>query len=119
MILYLAGPMTGYPEYNFPAFDNAAAWLRDQGHLVFNPAENDRANGFDAAGLKGHEAADHGFSLRDALKADLSWICDHADAVALLDGWTASKGAQAEVALAEALGIPYAAWQTYGQMVTA
>jgi hypothetical protein len=98
--------MTGIAHYNFPAFDAAAKQLREAGHTVFNPAENDRENGFDATGLKGHEAADHGFDLRTALKQDLSWICDHAEGIALLYGWEDSKGARAEVALAKALGIP-------------
>jgi len=105
MKLYLAGPMTSIPEYNFPAFDAAAKQLREAGHTVFNPAENDRENGFDATGLLGHEAAEHGFDLRKALKQDLSWICDHAEGIALLYGWEDSKGARAEVALGKALGI--------------
>jgi hypothetical protein len=108
MKLYLAGPMSGLPSYNFPAFDAAAKQLREAGHTVFNPAENDRENGFDATGLQGHEAAEHGFDLREALKQDLSWICDNAEGIALLPGWEASKGARAEVALSRALNIP--AW---------
>jgi hypothetical protein len=109
--LYLAGPMTSIESYNFPAFDAAAKQLREAGHTVFNPAENDRENGFDATGLKGHEAAEHGFDLRTALKQDLSWICDHAEGIALLEGWEKSRGAKAEVALADALVIP--AWRVW------
>lgn len=103
--LYLAGPMTGIEHYNFPAFDAAAKQLRGAGHTVFNPAENDRENGFDATGLQGHEAAEHGFDLRTALKQDLSWICEHAEGIALLPGWQESKGARADVSLGHALGI--------------
>jgi hypothetical protein len=98
--------MTGLPDYNFPAFDRGAAILRSHGHTVFNPADNDRDNGFDATGLAGYEAERLGFSLRRALKQDLSWICDHAEALVLLEGWERSKGVRAEMALAEALGIP-------------
>lgn len=106
MKIYIAGPMTGLPEYNFPAFDKAADILEAQGHEVFNPAQNDRDHGFDAEGLEGHEAERLGFSLRRALKQDLSWICDHAEALVLLEGWERSKGVRAEMALAEALGLP-------------
>lgn len=106
MHAYIAGPMTGLPEYNFPAFDAAAVVVRAAGYTAFNPAENDRDNGFDADGLEGHEAERLGFSLRRALNQDLSWICEHADVIVLLDGWQNSKGVAAEVALAKALGIP-------------
>jgi hypothetical protein len=40
----------------------------------------------------------------DALADDTAWICKEADAIALLPGWENSKGAKAELALAEALG---------------
>lgn len=38
--VYIAGPMTGLPEFNFPAFHAAAARLRAHGLEVENPAEN-------------------------------------------------------------------------------
>ncbi len=45
-----------------------------------------------------------GFSLREALYADTKYICLHADTIALLPGWKKSAGANAERALAKALG---------------
>ena len=111
MKIYLAGPMRGYPQFNFPAFKHYATILRAQGHEVFSPAEKDEeVHGADFA--KGNEtgseeaAADtHGFSRRRALGDDMEWICKHADAVALMPGWGASKGATAERAVALALGL--------------
>ena len=38
--IYLAGPMTGLPEFNYPAFHAEAARLRQLGYHVENPAEN-------------------------------------------------------------------------------
>lgn len=108
MRIYLAGPMSGIPFFNHPAFDAAAARLRAEGHYVFNPAEHDRASfGTDMANAAGSEAQAEvlGFSRRDALKADLSWICDQAEGIALLPGWKNSTGACAEHALALALGL--------------
>lgn len=107
MRVYLAGPMRGLPDFNFPAFDNATATLRNDGYEVFNPAERDRVeDGFDATGMDGTEnLSDYGFDLRVALGADLEWITTHADAVVVLPGWRESSGALAEVATARALGL--------------
>jgi hypothetical protein len=111
MKLYLAGPMRGIPEFNFPAFFAAAAKLEAEGHEVFNPAAKDNER-YGADISKGnHEgradiaASNHGFSLREALGMDLAWICEHADGIALLPGWRNSKGATAEYATAVALGL--------------
>jgi hypothetical protein len=111
MKIYVGGPMRGIPEFNFPAFNAAAAQLRDEGHEVFNPAEKDNErHGKDISkgNTNGDEAVaakEHGFNLRVALGDDLAWICTHADAVALLPGWETSKGARAEAATAIALGL--------------
>ena len=37
--VYLSGPMSDLPDYNRPAFNEAAALLRSMGLTVFNPAE--------------------------------------------------------------------------------
>lgn len=111
MKLYLAGPMRGIPEFNFPTFMAAAARLRSDGHIVFNPAERDNeVHGTDISkgNLTGNESiatAQYGFNLRDALGADLAWICAEAEGIALLPGWENSKGATAERATALALGL--------------
>ena len=111
MKVYLAGPMRGIPNFNFPAFFEAEAQLVALGHTVFNPARRDNdVHGTDISkgNLTGDEtiaAKDHGFNLRDALGADLSFICAEADAIALLPNWEKSKGANAEKATADALGL--------------
>ena len=111
MKIYLAGPMRGIAEFNFPAFYRGAAQLERLGHTVFNPAERDnQQHGTDishgnATGDEHQAAAQHGFNLREALAADMAWICAEADAIALLPGWRNSKGATAEHATAVALGL--------------
>ncbi len=107
--IYLAGPMRGIPNFNFPAFDTATAMLRRAGFTVFSPAERDRAaygEGI-AHNPTGDEnaAAQLGCTIRECLAADTEWLCRHADGIALLPGWQGSKGACAERALALALGL--------------
>lgn len=109
--VYVAGPMRGIPEFNFPAFHAASAALRQIGCVVFNPAEKDNErHGTDIskgnhAGCEETAAKQHGFNLREALALDLEFICREADAVVLLPGWQNSKGATAERAAALALGL--------------
>lgn len=108
--IYIAGPMQGYPEFNFPRFNAVAACMRLQGNtVVFNPAEKDieRHNGTNiatgnATGSLASAKAEHGFNLRQALKEDTAFICG-ADAIIMLPGWEKSNGAQAEHRLAVAL----------------
>lgn len=105
--IYIAGPMRGRREFNFPAFDRAADRLEAQGWWVFNPAERDRKAGFSEVGLTGNEPLHElsNFSHREAMADDTSFICMFADAIYMLDGWQSSKGAVAELALALALGL--------------
>lgn len=109
MKVYLAGPMTGIPYFNYPAFHAAAAKLRAQGYEIFSPAEHDAEKfGKDISNPTGDVARakfEHGFDRRAAMKIETSWICDHAEAIALLPGWQNSSGAKAEFALACALSL--------------
>lgn len=99
MRVYLAGPMTGIPGFNFPEFDRHAGVLEAMGHTVFNPAQMDRDLGFDPSASEVSSQF-----LRDALRRDLSAICD-ADAIAMLPGWEKSGGARIEWMLAVHLGL--------------
>ena len=85
--------------------------LTAQGHEVLSPARADIAHygvefaSLSTTGSEDFAAEQYGFSRREALREDLSWICAHADAVALLPGWRASTGATAEHATALALNL--------------
>lgn len=115
--IYVAGPMTGIPFFNFPAFFAAQTKLEEEGHTVFNPASKDVdqfGDVFDECTEGSHEqfhallekrGMDFKPDMRHFAKVDLNWIIDHADAIYPLPGWEKSKGARTEMALAEWLGL--------------
>lgn len=88
--IYVAGPMTGLPDFNFPAFHAAADRLRSLGHHVENPADH--------GVIDGHEWADY-------MRMDIGQLVT-CDAIFLLPGWEKSKGATLERHIAQALGMP-------------
>lgn len=89
--IYLAGPMKGYPDSNYPLFNRVAADLRARGHRVYNPAE-----------FAHDEPA---FPLRRAFAEYSAFICLEADTIVLLPGWEKSLGVSAELALAKNCGL--------------
>jgi hypothetical protein len=100
--IYIAGPMRGIPQFNFPAFDAAAARFLAAGYAVINPADLDRAADPERAVTTDEQATanSHVYARRDLLA-----ILDHADAIALLPGWAKSVGATAEYHVAKWLGL--------------
>jgi hypothetical protein len=100
--LYLAGPMTGYPRWNYDAFTEAAAQLREVGFDVVSPHELDLAVGFDP------DAPAEDFTqgmLYAAMRRDIQALLT-VEGVALLPGWEASDGVQIETSVALSLGLP-------------
>lgn len=97
--VYVAGPMRGVPLFNFPAFDEAAAALRNAGWVAFNPAEHDRDMGFDEHQYPSLE----GFDMRKAFTWDAEAIFA-SDAIFLLRGWERSTGANLELNIARFVG---------------
>lgn len=99
--IYIAGPMRGYPRYNFDAFHQAEQQLKQQGWNPLSPARADEDRGF-------NPNQDHIFTQNDMvdfIRRDIDLICK-SDALALLPGWERSVGATAEVAVARWKGIP-------------
>jgi hypothetical protein len=89
--VYIAGPMSGYEEFNFPAFNRAEELLRETygyKHVV-NPA-------------KLHPTTD--LPWIEFLKQDLRELIA-CDAVFLLKGWEKSRGATLEAFVAYTLGL--------------
>jgi hypothetical protein len=89
MKLYIAGPMSGYVDLNFPAFHAEAARLRALGFEIVNPAEIDVGPNPD---------------WLTAMRADIRELVT-CDGIALLPGWEQSRGAVVEHTLARGLGL--------------
>ena len=95
--VYLSGPMSGYPDWNEPAFEDAKwACLLAGAEVAFNPCtawgHHDRPRSW-------YMARDlHVLTMMDG---ERPWF----DCVVLLPGWYASAGAQAEQLVAHECGI--------------
>lgn len=103
--IYIAGPMTGYEDFNFPAFNEAADILRTQGWTVFNPAEKESEKGLDDEARKTGDAAaaiEKGFDFREVYLWDVQKVIE-SDAILMLEGWEASVGAVGELSVAMAV----------------
>lgn len=116
--LYIAGPMSGLPQFNFPAFYAAAEALRAQGYDVVSPAELDDAEDKGAAmASPDGNMAEVKKTWGDFLARDVKLLADGVervvdpepnangevrgvrlpiDAIAFLPGWQKSKGAKLE-----------------------
>lgn len=103
--IYIAGPMTGYVNFNYPKFMEIEAMLIEQGYTVFNPANK----GFDESlstvsketGCT-RTAIKHGLDMREIYSWDVSKVIE-ADAIFILKGHENSPGAQGELAVARAM----------------
>lgn len=99
--IYIAGPMTGYPLYNFPAFDTAFIQLKALGYNPISPADIDRQHGYDPA----VDLEKNFPSKEDCVTRDVAAIVK-SDCVVLMPGWETSKGSNMEKCVAEFLGRP-------------
>ena len=89
--IYIAGPMTGLPEWNYPAFNAQALELRKRGYHVENPAE--------------HGIVEHAEWV-DYLRYDIGRLAA-CESIFLLPGWEKSNGARLEVSIAKALSMTF------------
>jgi len=89
-ILYIAGPMSGLPESNYPAFFDAEEKLQLAGYTTLNPASNVNPDPDNYV---------------EWLRLGLRQVLD-AHGVALLPGFGSSKGATLELFVAAFLKMP-------------
>jgi hypothetical protein len=97
---YLAGPMSGIPHFNFPAFDAACERLRAAGFDIVSPHEHDtpetqklaRAS-VDGAHMPKESGAE---SWAECLARDVVLIGDVCAGIIFLPDWQRSRGAKLE-----------------------
>lgn len=102
MRIYVAGPMTGLPDYNLPAFAAATSELQSLGYDAVNP---------------GRHGVIDGFGWQDYMRRGLGELLT-CEAVALLPAWETSRGANLEVHVAKALNYPVRSipdWVMFGE----
>jgi hypothetical protein len=109
MRVYLAGPMAGYPENNYPAFHRGAAWLRSKGYEVVSPAEIN----FDAP--KRYKELESKFTgdelslekqsiVNECLKKDFVELLS-CELIVKMKGWQESTGVNKEIDLGNFVAI--------------
>ena len=87
--VYIAGPMTGYENWNFDQFNAAEAILRERGYEVINPASFGSED-----------------SWQDCLRRDFKHIMEFCDIIMTLPNWHESRGATLEVFVCSQIGMP-------------
>lgn len=102
MKYYIAGPMTGYPDFNWEAFEEAEHELIGWGNECTNPHKVGFTP-FDVRGMQGDEPLED-YQLHHIITDDLEALLS-CDAIYLLRGWERSVGARAEHAVAIWRGI--------------
>ena len=94
--VYIAGPMTGYPDFNRPAFRTAASILREMDLDVVCPADFQQGDQWEEL-------------MKHAIPQMLS--CDR---VVLLGEWERSRGARLEAFIAREVGMKV---ETLGELL--
>ena len=109
MRIYLAGPMSNIPQFNFPAFDAAEADLLARGYDVVPPFDlhdpviRPQCLASPDGALNSVPSTTWGY----ALARDVEIIADQGiEAIVVMDGWEKSKGARLEVFVGRLCGLP-------------
>jgi hypothetical protein len=104
MKIYIAGPMSGVENFNFPLFFETEEKLKELGYEVINPAHNDGETLEEALAMAGTpDKPNNPWSYY--MRRDLPNVLN-VDALCVLPNWRRSKGALLEVHIAKALGLP-------------
>jgi len=93
--VYIAGPMTGVEDLNYPLFNLVAEALRDDGFEVVNPAELQHN--------RNPEATEVEVTRAEYMTLDLPYVIA-CDILCLLPDWEQSRGANVELLVALSCG---------------
>lgn len=114
MKVYLAGPMSGIPQFNFPEFYRVASILRSKKYNleVVSPAELDDADTAAAAlNSKDGTPADAHRSWGDFLSRDVKMLADDGiEGIVFLPNWQKSRGARLEASVGLLCGYSFFEW---------
>ena len=103
--VYIAGPMRGIIDFNYPRFNSCAQSLREIGWDVVNPAEIGAKYGTPEQINANPEL------LKLVTNIEL-FALKSCDAIFMLEGWNTSQGAKNELAAAIAAGLEVYVWPT-------
>jgi Domain of unknown function (DUF4406) len=99
----LSGPMTGYPDMNYPLFYEVEKALGEWLYADGGPEAEAHRNGFVIFNPARHFGGDQTREYAEYMAAALRDVME-ADVVVLLPGWMASKGADRETSVARWTG---------------
>jgi hypothetical protein len=99
-LLYISGPMTGYDQFNRPAFNAAREHLQAQGFSVIVPGDDEEHTIRERLAWRVEQPKRAAYMFRDFLHVLT------ANGVAVLEGWQDSPGSKAEVLVAQEIGLP-------------
>lgn len=105
MKIYIAGPMSGIADHNFPAFDSAREALVHEGHTVVSPADLTRRYRLLELPLSDKER------YARAMRIDITELMT-CDAVYVLPGFRKSRGCKVELSIARVLAMPIISFST-------
>lgn len=113
---YIAGPMSGIPEFNAPAFRSVENTLMLRGVSCFNPSAFDEAHGFyEGTGVE--DSTVNTVARAAYLKRDFYYLA-MSGSIVLLPGWEKSVGANCKLSAALSMGLPVYVWDEAAEQAT-
>lgn len=104
MTIFISGPMSGLPDFNYPLFHEVGRYLDGLGVRFLSPAHD--LTGAEILPPEPEFAKPWEHYMRESIKKLMD--CDR---ILMLPGWSNSEGAWLERDLAKNLGMPIEYWR--------